>query len=76
MVYLLYFSDGRLDTSILIKDVKQPILLVVEQERLKEAVTRLARVGFDNIIGYLDGGIEPCKQFIKQFIFNCFFLKP
>ncbi|MCH2044765.1 MAG: MBL fold metallo-hydrolase [Saprospiraceae bacterium] len=42
----------------LIKDVKQPILLVVEQERLKEAVTRLARVGFDNIIGYLDGGIE------------------
>lgn len=42
----------------LIKDVKQPILLVVEQERLEETVTRLARVGFDNVIGYLDGGIE------------------
>lgn len=45
----------------LIKDVKQPILLVVEQDRLREVVTRLARVGFDNVIGYLEGGFEAWK---------------
>jgi glyoxylase-like metal-dependent hydrolase (beta-lactamase superfamily II)/rhodanese-related sulfurtransferase len=42
----------------LIKDVKQPILLVVDEGKEKEAVTRLARVGFDHTIGYLKGGIE------------------
>lgn len=41
----------------LIKDVSQPLLLVVPEGKLEEAVTRLSRVGFDNIIGYLDGGI-------------------
>lgn len=45
----------------LIKDVKQPILLVVEQDKLREVVTRLARVGFDNVIGYLEGGFEAWK---------------
>ncbi len=40
----------------LIADVKQPILLVVEEGKEKEAVTRLSRVGFDNVIGYLEGG--------------------
>lgn len=42
----------------LIKDVEQPILLVVDKPRVEEAVTRLARVGFDRVIGYLDGGIS------------------
>lgn len=42
----------------LIKDIKQKILLVVEPGKEKEAVTRLARVGYDNCIGYLDGGFE------------------
>lgn len=42
----------------LIKDVATPILLVVEKERLEEAVTRLSRVGFDQTLGYLDGGVE------------------
>jgi len=42
----------------LIKDINQEILLVVSKDRLKEAITRLSRVGFDNVIGYLDGGME------------------
>ncbi len=42
----------------LIGDVKQPILLVTEPGAEEEAVTRLARVGFDNVLGYLDGGVK------------------
>lgn len=42
----------------LIADVEQPILLVTEEDRIEEVITRLSRVGFDNIIGYLKGGIE------------------
>lgn len=42
----------------LIVDVKQPLILVTTVGEEKEAVTRLARVGFDNVIGYLDGGFE------------------
>jgi len=41
----------------IIADTKTPIVLVVDQERLEEAITRLSRVGFDNIKGYLKGGI-------------------
>ncbi len=42
----------------LIKDIKQPILLVTPEGRLEETITRLSRVGFDNVIGYLKGGFE------------------
>lgn len=42
----------------LIKDVKQPILLIAEKDRIKEAVTRLSRVGFDQVLGYLEGGVQ------------------
>ncbi len=42
----------------LIADTMQPILLVVPQGRETETVTRLARVGFDQTIGYLKGGLE------------------
>ncbi|MGY4383836.1 hydroxyacylglutathione hydrolase [Pedobacter sp. UYP24] len=45
----------------LITDLKQPILLVVEEGNEEEAITRLARVGYDNTIGYLKGGIEGWK---------------
>jgi|TARA_R110000737_G_scaffold324995_1_gene338148 hydroxyacylglutathione hydrolase len=41
----------------IIADTKTPIILVVDEERLEEAITRLSRVGFDNILGYLKGGI-------------------
>jgi hydroxyacylglutathione hydrolase len=50
----------------LIKDVEQSILLVVSESNLKEAITRLSRVGFDNVIGYLEGGIESWKASKKQ----------
>lgn len=42
----------------LIVDVKQPLLLVTDENKQEEAVTRLSRVGFDNVIGYLDGGFN------------------
>lgn len=42
----------------LIADVKQPIILVTEIGQEEESVTRLSRVGFDNLIGHLEGGFE------------------
>ena len=50
----------------LIKDVEQPILLIVEDDAIEEAITRLSRVGFDNILGYLDGGLENWKKEGKE----------
>ncbi len=46
----------------LIVDIQQPILLIVDEGREEEAVTRLARVGFDNTIGYLEGGIAAWEK--------------
>jgi hydroxyacylglutathione hydrolase len=40
----------------LIVDVKQPLLLVTDAGREEETVTRLSRVGFDNVLGHLKGG--------------------
>ena len=42
----------------LISDLKQPIILIAEIGREKEVVTRLARVGYDNVLGYLEGEME------------------
>lgn len=42
----------------MIVDVNQPILLVTEPGKEEESVTRLSRVGFDNVLGYLKGGFE------------------
>ena len=41
----------------LVSDILQPILLVVQEGKASEAVTRLARVGYDNCLGYLEGGM-------------------
>jgi len=46
----------------LIGDVKQPILLVTELGMEEETVTRLTRVGFDNIIGHLKYGFQAWKE--------------
>ncbi|KAA2216674.1 MBL fold metallo-hydrolase [Maribacter flavus] len=46
----------------LIADVQQPILLVAPKGLEEEAVTRLSRVGFDNTLGYLEGGFEAWKK--------------
>lgn len=50
----------------LIADVNQPILLVAEKGTEEEAVTRLSRVGFDHILGFLDGGFESWKKSGKE----------
>ncbi|MFN7116659.1 MAG: MBL fold metallo-hydrolase [Saprospiraceae bacterium] len=42
----------------LIPDLKQPILFISDPGREQEVVTRLARVGYDNSIGYLEGGFD------------------
>jgi hydroxyacylglutathione hydrolase len=46
----------------LITDLKQPILFVAEPGREQEVVDRLARVGYDNPIGFLEGGFEAWKS--------------
>jgi hydroxyacylglutathione hydrolase len=44
-------------------DIKQEILLVAENdEKVEEAIIRLSRVGYDNSIGYLEGGFEAWKN--------------
>ena len=50
----------------LITDLKQPILLVVPEGKSKEAVTRLSRVGYDNTLGYLEGGMNAWKAADKE----------
>ena len=46
----------------MIPDIKQQILIVAEPGREEEIVTRLARVGYDYCIGYLEGGFEAWKK--------------
>jgi glyoxylase-like metal-dependent hydrolase (beta-lactamase superfamily II)/rhodanese-related sulfurtransferase len=46
----------------MIVDVQQPIILVCTPNTEEEAITRLSRVGFDNVVGYLKGGFEAWKQ--------------
>jgi hydroxyacylglutathione hydrolase len=42
----------------LITDIKQPILIVAENGKEEESIIRLSRVGYDNSIGYLQGGMD------------------
>ena len=74
------FSDGFIPNSInigldgqfapwvgaMIPDVKQQILLIADQGREEEAVKRLARVGYDFVIGFLDGGFDSWKSAGKE----------
>ncbi|HSR37771.1 MAG TPA: rhodanese-like domain-containing protein [Phnomibacter sp.] len=46
----------------MIPDVKQQILLITEVGREEEVITRLARVGYDFTIGYLEGGFEAWQK--------------
>jgi hydroxyacylglutathione hydrolase len=50
----------------LIVDVKQAILLVTDEGKEEEAVTRLSRVGFDNILGHLKGGFAAWQNAAKE----------
>lgn len=50
----------------MIVDVKHPILLVTDPGTEEEAVTRLSRVGFDNIMGHLQGGFPAWRDAGKE----------
>lgn len=70
------FAQGHIPNSIfigihgafapwvgaLILDFKQPILLVTPEGKETETIKRLARVGYDATIGYLEGGIDAWKN--------------
>ncbi|MEO1257532.1 MAG: MBL fold metallo-hydrolase [Bacteroidota bacterium] len=45
----------------LVPDLMQPILIIAPKGREEETVKRLARVGYDNAIGYLKGGLDAWK---------------
>jgi hydroxyacylglutathione hydrolase len=42
----------------LLTDIEQPVVFIADPESTDEVITRLARVGYDNIVGYLDGGFN------------------
>ena len=50
----------------MIPDIKQKILLVAEEGKEEEAMTRLSRVGYDQTIGFLEGGFKSWKQIGKD----------
>ncbi|WP_299057768.1 MBL fold metallo-hydrolase [uncultured Polaribacter sp.] len=50
----------------LIKDVKQPILLVAPIGKEEDTITRLSRVGFDNVLGYLEGSFKAWQNTGKE----------
>lgn len=74
------FADGFIPHSInigldgtfapwvgaLVPDINQPILVVTEMGKEKEVITRLARVGYDHTLGYLEGGFENWMAFKKE----------
>lgn len=74
------FAKGFIPTSIFVgidggfapwvgavlKDVNKKIVLISPKGREKEVITRLSRVGFDQVQGYLDGGFEAWKNAGKQ----------
>ncbi len=79
--------DGSFATWVgtLITDIDQNILVVADEGREEEVVTRLARVGYDHVKGFLKGGFDawknsgktidtipsiPSSQFVTEFINN------
>ena len=42
----------------LIENLNQPIVLVAPRGKEEEAIIRLARIGYDNVLGYLEGGVS------------------
>ncbi|MEL7221117.1 MAG: MBL fold metallo-hydrolase [Bacteroidota bacterium] len=50
----------------LIKDLNQPIIFIPPKDRSTEVITRLSRVGYDNTLGYLEGGIDAWMKAGKE----------
>ena len=74
------FSNGFIPNSVniglegsfaqwvgeMIPDVKQEILLITDEGKEEEALTRLSRVGYDQTIGYLKGGFNTWQEAGKE----------
>ncbi|PQJ80343.1 MBL fold metallo-hydrolase [Polaribacter porphyrae] len=50
----------------LVKDIKQPILLVTPVGKEEDTITRLSRVGFDNVLGFLEGSFGSWQNSNKE----------
>jgi len=50
----------------LVLDLKQPLLIVAESGKEDESIIRLSRIGFDNVVGFLEGGINTWKNADKE----------
>lgn len=50
----------------LISDMHKPIVIIADSGKEQEAVLRLARVGYDNVLGYLNGGFDVWKAASKD----------
>ncbi len=50
----------------LVRDIQQEILIVADEGREEEVIKRLARVGYDNVLGYLKGGFKAWKMAGKE----------
>jgi hydroxyacylglutathione hydrolase len=57
---LFFGIDGTFASWVgtIIEDIATPILLVCPEGREQETITRLSRVGYDNVKGFLDGGYK------------------
>ena len=74
------FSEGHVPGSLfiglegmfapwagsVIKDIKQKIIIVSTNGKEEEAISRLSRVGFDNVVGFLDGGYDKWAKSSKK----------
>jgi len=60
--------DGNFATWVgtMIPNVKQEILFIADKGKEEEVVTRLARVGYDHALGYLEGGFTAWKKAGKE----------
>jgi glyoxylase-like metal-dependent hydrolase (beta-lactamase superfamily II)/rhodanese-related sulfurtransferase len=60
--------DGQFASWVgtLIPDLDQPIVIVTDKGNEEETVLRLARVGYDNALGYLDGGFDAWSEAGKE----------
>ena len=50
----------------MILDIKQPILLITDPGKEEESIIRLSRVGYDNSIGFLEGGFSSWEKAGKE----------
>ncbi len=57
-VYIALDDQFSKLTGALITDLQQPILLVLDEGTEQDVISRLVNIGYNNTIGYLQGGIE------------------